>query len=97
MNLTRPPVEVEVCDFCQREGTLQTCDVCGKRYCLIHEGIVPASYGFTDCCKECARRDDVRTVCVKYTKKLMPIYMARRAALHKLPKHSEADEAEESG
>lgn len=84
MEITIPSKTVEVCDFCHSEGYLRACDVCERKYCLIHEGTVPGSGGHTHVCRDCAEREDVREVCDTYAKKLGPIFKRRDEALKKL-------------
>ena len=84
MEVTKPARTVEVCDFCQREGYLQPCDVCGRMFCLTHKGTVAGSWGFTTLCTECAGREDVGIVCAEYAKRLTPIFEERRIALRAL-------------
>lgn len=95
MKTTIPEKTVDVCDFCHREGYLETCDVCGRQFCLIDNGIVAGSYGSMDICKECARRDDVHKVCERYAKQLKPIYKRRMTALRRLPNTTNPDEGGE--
>jgi hypothetical protein len=84
MKRTIPERTIEVCDSCGREGYLQTCVACGGKYCLTDDGIVPGSFGFVDVCRDCGKRDDVRAICDRYSKKLAPIFRARQLALGKL-------------
>ena len=86
MKTTIPERTVEVCDFCQREGYLTKCWICDRQYCLTDNGVIPASYGFTDICRECARRKDVQTICDCYAAQMKPIFDKRRAALKRLHK-----------
>lgn len=85
-----PARQVEVCDLCGREGFLKTCDVCGRQYCLVDDGVVTGSWGFTDLCRICAARPDVTKICERFAKKLAPLFLARRDALRKLPKEEAA-------
>ena len=83
--IEKPAQTVDVCDFCKREGQfLQSCDVCGREFCLIDEGTVTACWGFTQLCRECAGREDVQKICRKYADQLTPIYRKRKAALKRL-------------
>lgn len=82
--------DVEVCDLCHQKGFLQSCDVCGREFCLTHEGHVGQTWGFTQICCECAEREDVVAVCRKFAEKLTPIFTARDKVLKRLPAH-EAD------
>lgn len=94
MKITRPAKEVEVCDFCQSDSYLQECHVCHKKYCLVHDGLVAGSFGFTTICRDCARRVDVHVVCEKYAKRLAPIYKARNEALKRLPVYLDGEKVE---
>ncbi len=87
-----PAHQIEVCDICHRDGYLQKCIVCQGQYCISHGGTVMGSYGFVDCCTDCARRDDVNKICSKYSKKLTVIYKERQTALRKLPKKEKSRE-----
>ncbi len=80
-----PECEVDVCDFCERAGFLEGCHVCGRQFCLSHQGMIPATWGFTTICTECADRDDVRSICENYAEQLTPIYIARDEVLKQLP------------
>jgi hypothetical protein len=80
-----PEYERDVCDFCKRAGCLQECHVCGREFCLSHQGIIPATWGFTTICIECADRDDVQMICQNYAEELTPIYISRDEALKQLP------------
>lgn len=84
MKTTHPAREVEVCDFCRREGFLTECDVCGRQYCLTDEGTVAGSYGFTNVCRDCSRQQRVQEICDKYAVHLRPIFQQRDAALKRL-------------
>lgn len=86
MKVTIPEKEVEICDFCRREGTLQECPVCGKSYCLICHGTIPGCWVGPHVCKECAKREDVRRVVGRYADQLTPILKKRKTALKRLPK-----------
>jgi hypothetical protein len=88
MKVTKPAETVEVCDFCQHTGYLQTCDVCGLEFCLSDEGTVFGSYGVTSVCRECSIRTDVMRVCHNYAKQLTPIFLRRNAALKRLGKRT---------
>jgi hypothetical protein len=77
--------EVEVCDFCQREGFLTTCVVCRKKYCIMCNGIGYNPYD-QNICKCCIKREDVEKVIVDGRKKYERSYFAQKAALQKLPK-----------
>lgn len=82
--MTLPKRTVVVCDFCKRGGFLEECDVCGKEVCLTCRGVVGQTGGFTVFCRECAKREDVRTICHRYADKLTPIYRKRYEALRRL-------------
>lgn len=84
MKITEPAREVDVCDLCRSHSYLQDCDVCGKQFCLSCEGTVPQSWGFTQICRGCAERDDVKAICERYAEQLTPIYARRRSALKRL-------------
>lgn len=84
MKTNLPARELEVCDFCHREGYLQDCWVCGKQFCLSDEGTVVGSFGFTKVCRVCSSRDDVQLVCGKFAKLIGPILRKRDAALKNL-------------
>ena len=84
MKITQPKREIEVCDHCHREGFLTRCWVCGGQYCLTCDGTVARSWGFTDLCRACAKREDVVEVCRRYADQLTPIYQCRRKALIRL-------------
>ena len=86
MKTTIPERTVEVCDRCRREGYLQTCEVCGAKFCLTCQGIVGQCWGFTELCRECAHRDDVKELCHFYAKQLTPIFKRRHEALVRLGK-----------
>lgn len=90
MRTTLPEKTVEVCDFCHREGYLKECDVCGRSFCLTHEGIVGQCWGFTTLCRECCHRDAVKEICARYAKRLTAIYRQRNAALKRLRRTQEA-------
>ncbi len=92
MKIDKPAESVEVCDFCHRESFLEVCDVCGKSFCYICTGIVIQSWGFTNLCRECCRRDDVKEVCAIYSRLLTPIFKRRNVALRKLHKSNKGDE-----
>lgn len=84
MKVTVPEKTVEVCDCCNREGFLQTCEVCQIAYCLTCEGLVIGSGGFTRLCRKCSERDEVKALCERYAEQLRPIYRKRSAALKRL-------------
>ena len=84
MKTTVPAKEIEVCDFCHRDGYLQNCWVCGRQFCLSDEGTVAGSFGFTKVCRACSLRDDVGLVCDKFAKLIAPILRKRDAALQRL-------------
>ncbi len=84
MKMKTPAKEVEVCDFCRQEGYLTECHVCGRQFCLVDDGTVAGSFGFTKLCRECSGRDDVRSICTRHAEKLAPIYAARDNELKKL-------------
>ena len=91
MKITKPQIEIEVCDLCGREaGYLLECTTCGKQYCLTCEGIVPKSWGYTNLCRKCSGRNDVKAVCQKYAEQLTPIFGNRNAALKRLRKKAAA-------
>jgi hypothetical protein len=90
VRITKPDETVDVCDFCQRPAYLQTCDVCGRQFCLSDEGRVAGSWGFTRLCRECDDRADVRRVCQRYAEQLTPVYRRRNAALKRLGKRAGA-------
>lgn len=86
----------DVCDFCSAEGYIRKCWVCGRDCCLTCMGIVACSWGFTDLCRECVHRADVKKVCDKYADELTPIFHRRNKALKRLGKKLRAEqEAEE--
>ncbi len=89
MKVKKPAVEVEVCDRCQREGYLQTCLVCGERYCLTCQGLVAGCMVETNLCRKCTKREDVRKVTDRYAAKIRPVVKRRDAALKGLPAHPE--------
>ncbi len=86
MKKTIPKKTVNVCDFCQHEGFLETCHVCGRQFCLSHQGIVGQSWGYTTLCHKCSERDDVQDVCCRYAKQLTPLFAERDDRLKRLPK-----------
>lgn len=85
MKITMPEKVVDVCDFCSKEGFLEKCVVCKRQFCLVDGGDVAASWGFTELCRECAKRDDVGNVCKQYASKLTLVFKKRNAALGQLP------------
>lgn len=86
-----PEHELNVCDLCERSGFLSECHVCGREFCLSHQGMVPATWGFTTICTECADRNDVQIICRSYAEQLALIYKARDKALKELAVGSESD------
>jgi hypothetical protein len=81
-----PAKEVEVCDnpLCGSTGFLQTCIVCGDKYCLGCQGHVAASWHGPDLCRPCAHRDDVIALVQRYAKQMTPIFRKRDAALKRM-------------
>lgn len=77
---------VNVCSFCQQEGYLQICDICGKSFCISDQGIVPGCWGYTSICRDCANRKDVIKICERYAAELNNIYLNRNAELKRLGK-----------
>ena len=90
MRTTIPQKTVEVCDFCNREGYLRECHVCGRSFCLVDEGLVGQCWGFTKLCCECSQRDDVGKICERYAKRLAPLYRQRERALKRLRRTKDA-------
>lgn len=86
MKITKPREVVEVCDICRRGGFLQTCVVCGQRYCLTCHHAMSGSWVSPDICEECAKRDDVIAMVARYAKQITPIIKKRTAALVRLGK-----------
>lgn len=84
MKVKKPATEVEVCDTCQNEGFLQTCLVCGGRYCLTCDGVVMGCWVKADLCRECAKRKDVKKIMENYAAKITPVVQRRTAALKSL-------------
>lgn len=82
-----PAQTLEVCDFCHSDGYLQECWVCSRQFCLVHQGTVAGSYGFTRLCPECSSRDDVKAICDKWAKKLQRLFGQRDGELQALPDH----------
>lgn len=85
MKVKQPAREVEVCDFCGREGFLQACTVCGKSFCLICEAVIGGCVVSTRVGKCCGKREDVANVVERYAQQFQPIVRRRAAALKKLP------------
>lgn len=75
---------VEACDFCEREGYLQTCVACRKRYCLSCHGIVPGCWVAPNLCGTCDERTDVREVVKRHAEKITPIVAQRDKELGRL-------------
>lgn len=82
--ITVPEKEVEVCDRCENDGFLQTCIVCGDRYCLGCQGHVGGSWHGPDLCRQCAHRDDVIDLVQQYARQMTPIFQKRDAALKRM-------------
>lgn len=81
----KPAEEVQVCDRCGKEGGyFRQCWVCRGDFCLVCEGIVCGSFGFTEICRACSGRDDVKRVCDRYAAQISPILKKRDAALKRL-------------
>ena len=91
MKIKRPAVQVEVCDTCQREGYLETCLVCGERYCLTCRGIMCGCMIAADLCRKCAKREDVGKVVERYAARISPIVKLRGGALRRLPAQVKED------
>lgn len=81
MKVTRPEETVQVCDFCERDGYLERCLVCGKEYCLTCRGIITGCWVQPRVCRECCRREDVSRLVAEYAGKITPIIEARHEAL----------------
>jgi hypothetical protein len=81
MKITIPLKEIEVCDRCFREGYLQSCIVCGGKFCLTCEGIICGCAHKTRVCKPCADEPSVLEVVKKYVPRLVRIIAARDAEL----------------
>ena len=84
MIITRPATTDEVCDFCQNGGYLQTCLVCGKRYCLTHQSLISGCWVQLNVCRDCSKREDVCRIVHDYAAKITPIIKHRSAALERL-------------
>jgi len=91
MKVKRPAAEVEVCDRCKREGFLQTCLVCGGRYCLTCDGLVMGCMISADLCRECSKREDVLKIMGRYATQIRPVVKRRDAALKRLPAQPKED------
>lgn len=91
MKVKKPAEEVEVCDYCQRGGYLQTCIVCGASYCLTCDATVCGSGISPDVCQPCARRPDVLRVCDKWGADILAVARKRDGALKRLRKKVLAD------
>jgi non-ribosomal peptide synthetase component E (peptide arylation enzyme) len=89
MKITRPEEEVEVCDFCQRTGYLQTCCVCKRQYCLCCQSCIGGCWIGPKVCKACSKREDVLAVVEGHAKQITPIIRARTAALEQLPEEAQ--------
>lgn len=74
---------VEVCDFCGRDGYLQTCIRCGRRYCLTDHAIVAGCWVKPDVCRDCGGDEVVKEICRKYADLITPILKKRDSALRK--------------
>lgn len=79
MKITIPSKETEVCDRCRREGYLQSCIVCGDKFCLTCEGIICGCVHETDVCKKCENEPAVLAVVKKYVPRFMRVVKARDA------------------
>jgi len=76
---------IEVCDFCERPGFLQTCPVCNRQFCLTCRGIVGQCWVDLVICRGCEKREDVQRVSDKYAAEITPIIKRRLRALKRLP------------
>ena len=85
------PDFIERCDVC---GDLYDSEAEGGRFCLLDEGTVSQSWGFTRLCLACAVRPEVIAICGKYADQLTPIFRKRTAALKRLGKRIRASVTE---
>lgn len=84
MKVTKPAEEIEVCDICHRDAYLQTCIVCGGRYCLTHQAIIPGCWVKPIVGRCCQDRDDVQAIVARFSERITPMIEARAVALRAL-------------
>jgi len=81
MKITKPAVEIEVCDTCHRDGYLEQCIVCEKMYCLTCQALIRGSWVKPDVGKCCQDREDVLAIVAQFSELITPIIRDRAAAL----------------
>lgn len=75
----------KICDVCHREvGWLDKCIVCGKDYCVTCDAIMSGCIVKPDCCRECAKREDVKKIVYHFAKPIVDILKQRDSKLKKL-------------
>jgi hypothetical protein len=84
MKIKIPAVEKEVCDICGRDGILETCVVCGNRYCLICHCYLPGCMVRPDVCKKCDSRADVNQISKRFGLLIHDLCKQREAELKQL-------------
>ena len=84
MKLKIPAQVKEVCDFCQRDGVLRTCLVCGKEFCLSCQSMIAGCMVRPKICKECDDRKDVQAIVSRYGWKISAVRDKRDAELRRL-------------
>lgn len=84
MKIQQPAQEKEVCDHCQREGVLETCLVCGARFCLLCECYLPGCMVPPYVCKPCDKRKDVQRLVTHYGDRIRELCGVRDKQLRTL-------------
>lgn len=84
MKIEQPSKTVEVCDICRRGGFLQTCLVCGGRYCLTCDAIIAGCWVKPAVCRTCSKSQKVEDIVLKYAGRITPVIKLRDAALKRL-------------
>jgi hypothetical protein len=83
---------VEVCDFCEKEGWLQTCVVCRRKYCILHKAVIIGDVFSQQICKGCENREDIKKIIKKYFPFYRKYELKQLEELKQLPKKEAKDE-----
>ena len=68
---------IEVCDLCQREGSLAECTRCHCLYCIMCDSVIPGCVVRAKVCNKCGVDPKVIKICDQYAVKLIAIIQDR--------------------
>jgi len=88
MKKTIPQKEVEVCDYCGRDGYLVTCIFCNGRFCLSHgKAIIAGCVHQVPVCQKCGENETVLEIVYRHAPLIDNAIQKRDAEIRKASQH----------